>query len=294
MAPNFHTSLTLNETELNALTRIAKPKLFKYMADISGPYRARTLINGGNDYAGLREYSPGDEVRSINWRASARSRDFQVHQHQQEKCGRWFICLDASASMSVPEPQKWRLAVELADAFAFILLSCGNQVGFTCFNDELVGFYPTGSSRLHYKKLNQHLHQLKPKVQGGQSLLSACLPQIRQKTSVVVIGDFLQPDLMIHSLDKFRRLGHHLQVLQVLSQHETSLPADGLLQLADIESGISMLVESNDQAQLLADTLLNEQTKTLEDYCHQHRFNYSLATSDLYWQTVMLNHLKQL
>jgi uncharacterized protein (DUF58 family) len=294
MAKNAEQPLKLNETELDALARIAKPKLFKYMANISGPYRSRTLIHGGNDYAGLREYSPGDEVRSINWRASARSRQFQVHQHQQEKSGRWFICLDASASMRLPEAGKWRLALQLADAFAYILLISGNQAGFTSFSDKLHDYCLPGSGRMHYKKLHQLLQQLKPRENGGDSLLSACVPQIKHQTSVIVISDFLQADFMMHGLDRLRKAGHHIQVIRVLSKLETQLPDDGLLALADIESGESMLIESSRETRAQAENMLHAQNKELEAYCRQHRIDYSFASSDQYWQTVMLNHLTRI
>ena len=286
--------LNLNEAELEALARVAKPKLYKHTANISGFYRSRALINGGNDYAGLREYSPGDEVRSINWRASARSKQFQVHQHQQERGARWFICLDTSASMGVPERHKWQLALELGDAFAYILLAGGNQVGLISFNEKVHDYCPLGPGRRQYKKIHQLLQQLQPKDKGGNSLLHSCLSHIKQQASVIVISDFLQADFMKHGLDRFCKSGHHLHAMQVLSQHESELSADGLLTLADIETGETMTIESTAQTHALAEHWLQQQSRKLQNYCLEHRINYSFSSTNQHWKDILVKHISNL
>lgn len=294
MAQRPITELKLNEAELDALVRVAKPKLFKHMADISGPYRSRILINGGSNYAGIREYCPGDEVRSINWRASARSQQFHVHQHQQEKSGRWYICVDISASMGLPEPDKWRLTIQLADAFSYILLACGNQLGMVAYSDKTHNYCPLGVGRNQYKKVRQWLQQLSPEKKGGDSLLHSCLPYIKQQASVVVISDFLQADFMKHGLDKLRKAGHYLHAVHVLSKNETTLSTTGRLVLADIETGEFLFMESNEQTLELATANQRQQNKAVQAYCKEHRFDYSFATGDRHWKTVILDHISRL
>ena len=294
MAQLLDGPLDLNEAELEALARVAKPKLYKHTANISGFYRSRTLIKGGNDYAGLREYSPGDEVRAINWRASARSKQFQVHQYQQERGARWFICLDTSASMSIPKQHKWRLALQLSDAFTYILLASGNQVGLITFNEKVDGYCPLGSGRYQYKKIHQRLQALQPKDKGGNSLLHACLSHIKQQASIIVISDFLQPDFMKHGLDKLSKSGHHLHAVQVLSEYESQLSADGLLILADIETGATMTIESTAQTHALAEHWLHQQSRELQSYCSEHRINYSFSSTHQHWKDILITHISNL
>ncbi|MCK9607051.1 MAG: DUF58 domain-containing protein [Methylomonas sp.] len=283
--------LKLNEVELEGVVRVAKPKLFKHMADISGLYRSRTLISGGNNYAGFREYCPGDEVRSINWRASVRSRQFQVDQHQQEKSGRWYICLDVSASMRFPESDKWLLAQQLADAFSYILLACGNELGMVAYSDRIHQYCPLGVGRNQYKKLHKLLEQLLPDRKGGDSLLQSSLPYLKQQASVIVISDFLQSDFMRHDLDRLRKAGHYLHVFHVLSRHETDLSANGIVLLADIETGELLPVELTEQARELAAAMQRRQSQALQAYCKEHHFDYSFTTGDNDWKTVILNHI---
>lgn len=294
MAQRPGSQLKLDETELEALVRVAKPKLFKHMADITGPYRSRTLINGGNNYAGFREYSPGDEVRSINWRASARSRQYQVHQHQQEKSGRWYICVDISASMGLPEPDKWLLTKQLADAFAYILLACGNQLGIITYSDKTHDYCPLGAGRNQYIKMHQLLQQLSPESKGGDSLLQSCLPNIKQQSSVIVISDFLKADFMKHGLDRFHKAGHCLHVIHVLCKDETKLSGNGALLIADIESGEYLRIEPTEQTHESAAAAVLQQSKELQVYCKAHHFDYSFTTGDSHWKTVILDHISRL
>lgn len=294
MAQILGSQLKLDEAELEALARVAKPKLYKHTANISGFYRSRTLINGGNDYAGLRNYSPGDEVRTINWKASARSQQFQVHQHQQERGARWFICLDSSASMSIPDQHKWRLALELSDAFAYILLAGGNQVGLVTFDLRVRNHCPLGSGRYQYKRMHQTLQQLQPEDKGRDSLLHLCLSHIKQQASIIVISDFLQPDFMKHGLDRLGKSGHHVHAMQVLSQHETKLSTDGFLSIADIETGETMTIEATAKTHALAEYRLHQQTKELQSYCSAHRINYSFSSTHQQWKDILLKHISNL
>ncbi|MGR8930368.1 MAG: DUF58 domain-containing protein [Gammaproteobacteria bacterium] len=294
MAQKHDTQLKLSEVELEAILRVARPKLFKHMADISGPYQSRTLISGGYSYAGIREYCPGDEVRSINWRASARSRQFQVHQHQQEKSGRWYICLDLSASMRLPKSDKWLLSRQLADAFAYILLACGNQLGMVVYSDRIHEYCPLGVGRHQYKKIHQMLQQLSPESKGGASLLQNCLSYIKHQASVIVISDFLQSDFMKHGMDGLRKTGHYLHVFHVLSQYETDLRMHGEAILSDIETGETLAIEVSDQIKDSAMAAQRLQSKAIQAYCREHHFDYSFTTGDKHWKTVILDHIARL
>lgn len=294
MAQKPNRQLNRNEAELEALARIAKPKLYRHTANIAGFHRSRTLINGGTDYAGLREYSPGDEARAINWRASARSSQFQVQQFQQERGSRWFICLDTSTSMRFPEQQKWLQALRICDALAYILISAGSQLGLLTFNESVDHFCPLGHGRQHYKKLHQLLDQLSPRTKGGNSSLQVCSPYIKQQNTVIIISDFLQTDFMKQGMDKLYKSGHHLQVIQIISPLETQLPADGPINLTDCESGALMHIESTSENQFRAQQALNRHCQALTSYCAQKRINYSLAYTNKYWKDVLVKHISNL
>lgn len=294
MAQKPDSFLNLNEVELEALARVAKPKLYKHTANIAGYHRSRTLINGGSDFAGLREYSPGDGVRSINWRASARSSQFQVHQYQQERGARWFICLDTSTSMGFPDSLKWQQAIQVCDALAYLLISAGNQLGLLTFNNTIEHFYPLGHGRQQYKKLHQLFDKIRPKQKGGDSCLHLCAQHIKQSASIFVISDFLQPGFMQQGLDKLLHSGHHLHALQIIAAEETDLAYEGQIKLLDCESAEMMQIESTAENRFKAEQRLKQHCHALALHCVKKHIHYSLAHSDQYWKDVLLEHISRI
>jgi len=294
MAKKPARQLNIKEAELEALVRVSKSKLYKHTANIAGFYRSRTLINGGNDFVGLREYSPGDEVRSINWRASARTSQFQVHQYQQERGARWFICLDVSASMKFPKSKKWLQALYLSDALAYILISAGNQVGLITFSDKVQQFCSLGHGRQQYKKLHKIFDLLMPENKGGGSLLQVCNSHIKQQANVIVISDFLQVDFMQHGIQALYKSGHYLHIMQTVAIDEIELAGEGLINLSDSESGISFSIENSHKNKDLALHALNQHCKMLARYCQEKRIIYSLATDNRSWKDVLLEHIVKL
>ncbi len=294
MAKSIERELNFEEEELEALARLAKAKLYRHTASISGFFKSRMLINGGHDFAGLREYSPGDEVRAINWRASARSRQFQVHQYQQEKGARWFVCLDTSTSMYYPDLQKSSLSRQLAAAFIYILISAGNQVGLITYNKKVETFCPLGHGRQQYTHVLKHLVQLKTNTDISDSLLHLCLPYIKNRASIVIISDFLYPNFMRSGLEKFIQSGHHLHAIQVLSKNETQIPNRENITLIDCETGEQLSLESTEQHCRNAELALSRHCKALEIFCYSKGIPYSLALSENHWKDNLLSHLNKL
>ncbi len=292
MAKQTEQPLHLGESELDAVARIAKPRLHKHTANIAGFYRARTLIAGGHDFAGVRDYAPGDEVRRVNWRASARSRQFQVHQQQQERGSRWFICLDTSNSMYFPSQQKLYLCRQLGAAFAYLLISAGNQVGLMTFNEKVDHFYPLGHGRKQYATIYRALQSSSSK--GCNSLLHACFPYLRQESEVIVLSDFLQADFMQSAMEQFIRAGHQIHALQVLADNEAALPNGDYVTLTDSETGEFMTIDASETNASRAEHALQEHCHALRNFCHEQRIRYTSAHSDQRWKTILVSHLSTL
>lgn len=291
MASNSDQPLNIDLTELSAIAKIAQRKLQKYAFNIPGHSRNRSIINTGNEYAGLREYCPGDEVRSINWHASARNHQFQVHQYQKESGNRWFICLDNSASMTLPDHEKWRLSIQMSAAFAYLLITNGHQVGLISFNNKVDHYYPLGKGRNHYYKLLQLLQQIQPLTEGGCSQLQHCIPQVSQRSSVLVISDFLQAGFMSDALNEFLIAGHPLHAIQVLSPQECQLNTSGYLSVQDIETGESITIDASIEQQSIADKTLEQLKKDIALYCAKHHIHFTQANTRLTWKDVLLDYI---
>ena len=125
--------LAIGDTELSGLARAADHILAGRPIFRAGPIRVRFQAGHGMDFLDFQQYTPGDDVRAVDWRASARSRHYQIRRYREESSSEWFVCLDRSASMAAGDGSKWVLAVQLAAAFLYLLLRKTDRVGLLVF-----------------------------------------------------------------------------------------------------------------------------------------------------------------
>lgn len=135
---------TLNEADLQRLARVAE-RLFAGRPQLTPGTQPHRLHAGqGVEFLDHRNYQPGDNVRDIDWLATARSRRPQVRRFRNETSSDWYICLDNSASMGL-HLGKWSLAVQLAAALAYLLIHLDNRVSIILFSDRVDSLRPSGA-----------------------------------------------------------------------------------------------------------------------------------------------------
>jgi len=184
------------------------------------------------EFAQHREYSPGDELRRIDWKVFGRSDRFFIKQYQDETNLRAHIVLDASGSMRfAAEGRETKLsyAATLAASLSYLLLRQGDAVGLSVF-DETFRFHVPPSHQLSH--LSTLIGKLENTSAGGDTDIVAVLrdmgQHIRRRSLVIVISDLLGDDAgVIKALKYFRFRHHEVIVLQVLDPHEIRFPYDG-------------------------------------------------------------------
>ena len=105
----------------------------------------------GVELLDLRAFSPGDDVRNVDWRASARRGELQVRRFMAESGGDWNICIDVSSSMSFGD--KWLRTRQLAAAAIYALLYTGHRVALLLFSSEVEGYCPYARGRRQFARL---------------------------------------------------------------------------------------------------------------------------------------------
>ena len=183
------------------------------------------------EFAELRPYRPGDDLRHIDWRMYGRSDRFYVKQFEEETNLRAYLLLDVSASMGwssdaerVP-PKVW-YAKQLAAAVALILLRQGDSVGLTAFADQVVGRVAPRGGRRQWHEIVRRLEALD--ATGGTSAHSALTDlavRLRRRGLVVLISDLLvDPEATRTALRFLRHRGHEVLVFHLLDPGERELP----------------------------------------------------------------------
>jgi uncharacterized protein (DUF58 family) len=205
------------------------------------------------EFAELRAYQAGDDLRYIDWRMYGRSDRFYVKQFEEETNLRAQILVDVSESMgwsSSPGalPPKLWYGKLLAAALALVLLRQGDAVGMTAFHDRVVERVVARGGRRQWHEIVRRLHPLE--ARGGTSAhgaLQDMAVRLRRRGLVVLLSDLLvPPEPTRTALAYLRHRGHEVLVFHLMDPGERELPATSEARFFDPETREERLVSVAD------------------------------------------------
>ncbi len=191
----------------------------------------------GIGIVGYREYMPGDDIKTIDWRLYGRTEKLYIRQYEEEKNLTAHILLDASSSMGFGSNglSKFDYASMLATGLAYIVTKENEKFGISTFSED-VKIMPTKRGTAYLMGMIDYLNNLKL---SGKTNMERCIQEysklITSKSLVIVISDFLDK---IDSINAgiYRLAGHDLILLQVLDKQEWDIKLEGDVKLHDIET----------------------------------------------------------
>ena len=210
---------------------------------LAGEYHS-VFKGRGMDFDEVREYTPGDEVRLIDWNVTARTGTTFIKKLREERELTILLAVDVSASgkFGSQAQSKRELAAEIASVLAFSAIRNRDKVGLLLFSDEVEQFIPPTKGRQHVLRLIREILFCAPKRRGTD--IAAALDFIadvqRRRAVVFVISDFIESPEAFERLRRQLRTAnrrHDLVLLHLRDRHEEELPALGLLTLEDAETG---------------------------------------------------------
>jgi uncharacterized protein (DUF58 family) len=215
----------------------------------AGEYRS-VYKGQGMEFAEVREYQPGDEVRSIDWNVTARLQKPYVKRYVEERELTVLLLIDCSASSHFGTRTRFKddVALEVAAVLGLSALRNNDRVGIVAFTERVEHAVPPKKGRRHGLRLLRDLLSLRPV--GLRTDVSLACEQAQRHLShrslVFVISDFRDPN----AETALRRLAtrHEVVVITVDDPVEHLLPAAGVLVLADPETGQRVEVDSSDAA----------------------------------------------
>lgn len=221
---------------------------------LQGDYRS--LFYGyGVDFADLREYQPGDDVRYIDWNVTARMDAPYVRQYTEDReITAWFL-LDLSPSMDFGtlESLKSSVLVDFVATLARLLTRHGNRVGALFYGSRVERTVPAGGGRVQVLRLINDLlsHTQQPPSRGSaftdlSPLLGAALQGIRRRSLIFVISDFISAPGWERPLSLLNRR-HELIAIRLWDPREVELPDIGPIIMEDAETGEHLYVDTRDR-----------------------------------------------
>jgi len=205
------------------------------------------------EFAELRAYQAGDDLRYIDWRMYGRSDRYYVKQFEEETNLRAYLLLDISESMgwsSEPGvlPSKLWYAKHLAASLALILLRQGDSVGMAAFHEQVTERVQARGGRRQWHELARRLKPLE--ATGGTSAEGALRDiavRLRRRGLVVLFSDLLvSRDETLTALKFLRHHGHEVLVFHLVDPGERELPAASEARFYDPETDDELLVSVAD------------------------------------------------
>jgi len=203
----------------------------------------------GMEFAEVREYLQGDDIRSIDWNVTARYGRPFVKKFVEEREQTVILLVDASASQRFGTQNKFKseLAAELASILAFSAIKNNDRVGMIMFTDQVEKVVRPKKGRNHILRLIREILYFQP--QGKGTDITKALRHLneiwRRKAVVFLLSDF--NDLNAESALKITGKRHDLIGIRISDPREKELPAVGLVELEDTETGQRICVDTNDQ-----------------------------------------------
>jgi uncharacterized protein (DUF58 family) len=229
--------------------------------------RARTVVEGALagmhrsphhgasvEFAEHKEYSAGDEIKHIDWKAYGKFDKYYVKRFEEETELRAYLLVDTSASMSYQGAgvSKLDYAKVLAASLAYLLLKQQDQVGMIAFGDKLRGYLPPRARGGQLADLLASLDALEAKGRTDLPRALAYLSEVAQRRAlIVVISDLLDGDRagsgeVRHLLRGLRARKHDVCVFQLLDHDELTLPFEGTTVFQSLEDDRRLLAEPAD------------------------------------------------
>jgi len=201
----------------------------------------------GMDFDEVREYVPGDEVRTIDWNVTARSGRPFVKKFTEERELTILLLVDVSASgnFGSTSQSKREMAAELASVLAFSAINNSDKVGLILFSDQIEQYIPPKKGRRHVLRVVREILYFEPQRRGTDIVqaLDFANRVLQRRAVTFLISDFQttgDQSRALATLQKAIRLTrtrHDLVALHIQDRREHELPDVGLLAIEDAETG---------------------------------------------------------
>jgi len=232
---------------------------------------ASPFLGSGTEYVQSRQYQPGDPIRTIDWRITARTGKYHVKEFETPKRMPCYILLDTSASMTVSsiKQSKYAAGVFIAGGIAFACLDRISPVSLMGVGEREIHF-PTSLSR---GKIMQWLHKLRSYSYRENTEMEQRLaelgPLLLNKSLIIVISDLHQPD----AITPLKQLGqrHDVVAIQMVDPAEAGIRGAGFIRGREAETGRQITTRGKN---------LGIDQKTLDQELKRGRVDHVLVQTD--------------
>ena len=284
--------------DADVLSRIAQRRIEPrglVQGNLAGAHRS-PLSGFAVEFAGHREYVPGDDPKHIDWRIYYNRERYFIKQYEMETNFVCHLVLDVSASMRYGEEdqQKLNYAARMAASLAYAVVRQSDKVSLATFDDRVRGVVPPSNSMAQIVRMTEHLDQIQP---VNKTQMSDCLMELagrmKRREIVVILSDFFTGlDALEAALQRLRYNRHEVVLMQVMHHDELAFEFDGMVKFVGLEVPDELITQPGElrRAYLRALGQFNDQ---LADICQRNRIERVLVDTSRDMGQVFVDYLNQ-
>jgi len=234
------------------------------------------------EYLDHRPYTPGDDLRAMDWKMLARSDKYQIKLFEDETNLRAYILLDCSESMAFKsgEIDKLSYGAYLAAALTYLLIRQNDAVGLVLFDKEVRQYIPPKAHPSQFRRILQALDGVKS---GGETDVGAVLHEAAERTKrrglIIVISDLIDKEESVASgLQHFRHNNHEVIVFHTMDDAELTFPYERLTRFKDMEGAGRVVTNPKSLRKRYLDRI-QAFTEQIKHDCFERKISYNLAST---------------
>jgi len=246
----------------------------------------------GMEFAEVREYYPGDDIRAIDWNVTARTGKPFIKKYDEERELTVMLIVDVSASgfFGTGESLKSDIMIELASILSFSAIKNNDKVGLLLFSDKIEEFIPPKKGKSHVLRVIREMiyHKAKDRKTDISIALEHIQKVLKRKSIIFLLSDFW--DDSYQQTMKLINKKHDLINIQILDKAEIAIPKLGMVKFHDAETQKSAWIDTNNkQVQNISTKYIQNKNKVIKEFCKKNKIDFiSIDTAEGY-----LNPLEQ-
>lgn len=241
------------------------------------PYKGSSI-----EFLEHKEYSPGNEIKHIDWKVHARTDKYYIKQFEEETNLKCYIFLDTSGSMGYKSTgiSKFEYATTLTASLAYLLLKQSDMAGLISFSDKVQQFIPPRSRLTHLHILLNALTKLKTAGKSNISnVLKEFIEKIGRRSLIIIISDFFDDtEKIIHQLKYFQFKKNEVILFHILDPYELTFPFETITFFESMEDDRRILAEPKSIKDLYI-SKINRFIEQFKQVCFENQIDYWLIDS---------------
>ena len=233
----------------------------------------------GMEFAEVREYYPGDDIRAIDWNVTARTGKPFIKKYDEERELTVILIVDVSASgfFGTGDSLKSDIMIELASILSFSAIKNNDKVGLLLFSDKIEEFIPPKKGKSHVLRVIREMiyHKAKDRKTDISIALEHIQKVLKRKSIIFLLSDFW--DDSYQQTMKLINKKHDLINIQILDKAEIAIPKLGMVKFHDAETQKSAWIDTNNkQVQNISTKYIQNKNKVIKEFCKKNKIDFIL------------------